>query len=250
MYFCIHLKFPIFTFFYLPHIRMNIFINDRLVKIITDKYATELAYSEYYDKVHDVRLNPLKPEKITGHTLLLNADAKSIERLFSFLNTKHFTDFNSITIAVKDKEKTIEQVESFYSIIKAAGGIVEKDDTILLIHRLGKWDLPKGKLEKNESSKIAAIREVYEETGVKAKLGDKICTTWHTYSLNGKGILKRTKWYKMACINDAGMKPQAEEDIEHLEWLTTKKVENAMANSYTSIRFVLRQYYSQEVNVD
>jgi 8-oxo-(d)GTP phosphatase len=225
---------------------MNIFINDRLVKIITDKYATELAYSEYYDKVQDIRLNPLKPEKITGHTLLLNADAKSIERLFSFLNTKHYTEFNSITLAVKDKDKTIEQVENFYTIIKAAGGVVEKDDSILLIHRLGKWDLPKGKLEKNESSKIAAIREVFEETGVKAKLDFKICTTWHTYSLNGKGILKRTKWYKMTCISDTNMKPQHEEDIEHLEWLSTKKVENAMANSYTSIRFVLRQYFSLE----
>jgi 8-oxo-dGTP pyrophosphatase MutT (NUDIX family) len=225
---------------------MNIFINDRLVKIITDKYAKELAYSEYYDKVQDIRIAPLKPEKITGHTLLLNADPKSIERLFAFLNTKHYTDFNSITIAVKDKEKTIEQVESYYTIIKAAGGVVEKDDTILLIHRLGKWDLPKGKLEKNESSKVAAVREVLEETGVKAKLVSKVCTTWHTYSLNGKGILKRTKWYKMDCIDDSGMKPQHEEDIEHLEWLNTKKVENAMANSYTSIRFVLRQFFSLE----
>jgi 8-oxo-(d)GTP phosphatase len=225
---------------------MNIFINDRLVKIITDKYATELAYSEYYDRVQDIRITPLKPEKISGHTLLLNSDAKSIERLFSFLNTKHFTEFNSITIAVKDKEKTISQVESYYTIIKAAGGIVEKGDTILLIHRLGKWDLPKGKLEKNETSKIAAVREIFEETGVKAKLSNKICTTWHTYSVNGKGILKRTKWYKMISKDDSGMKPQKEEDIEHLEWMNTKKVENAMANTYSSIRFVMKQYFEDQ----
>lgn len=223
---------------------MNIFINDRLVKIISDKYATELAYSEYYDKVLDIRLNPLKPEKIIGHTLLLNTDPKTIDRLFSFLNKEHFTGFNSITIAVKDKEKTIEQVEKMYTIIKAAGGIVEKDGAILLIHRLGKWDLPKGKLEKNERSKTAAIREILEETGVKASLNDKICTTWHTYSMNGKGILKRTKWYRMTCKDDLGMKPQHEEDIEHLEWMPAKKVENAMANTYSSIRFVLKQYFS------
>jgi 8-oxo-dGTP pyrophosphatase MutT (NUDIX family) len=222
---------------------MNIFINDRLVKIISDKYAVELAYSEYYDKVLDIRLNPLKPEKINGHTLLLNADPKTIDRLFSFLNKEHYTDFNSITIAVKDKEKTIAQVEKMYTIIKAAGGIVEKNDSILLIHRLGKWDLPKGKLEKNERSKTAAVREILEETGVVAKLGDKICTTWHTYSMNGKGILKRTKWYTMTCLDDAGMKPQHEEDIEHLEWMPAKKVENAMANTYSSIRFVLKQYF-------
>ena len=153
---------------------MNIFINDRLVKIITDKYATELAYSEYYDKVLDIRLNPLKPEKITGHVLLLNADVKTIERLFSFLNKSHYHEFNSITIAVKDKEKTEELVESFYTIIKAAGGVVEKNDSILLIHRLGKWDLPKGKLEKNEKSKTAAIREVFEETGLVVNKNSKV----------------------------------------------------------------------------
>lgn len=225
---------------------MNIFINDRLVKIISDKYAVELAYSEYYDKVLDIRLNPLKPEKIAGHTLLLNTDSKTIDRLFSFLNKSHYHEFNSITIAVKDKEKTIDQVEKLYTIIKAAGGIVEKEDSILLIHRLGKWDLPKGKLEKNESSKAAAVREILEETGVKAKLGDKICTTWHTYSMNGKGILKRTKWYKMTCKDDSGLKPQKEEDIEHLEWMPAKKVENAMANTYSSIRFVLKQYFSDK----
>jgi 8-oxo-dGTP pyrophosphatase MutT (NUDIX family) len=227
---------------------MNIFINDRLVKIITDKYATELAYSEYYDKVLDIRLNPLKPEKITGHTLLLNSDPKTIERLFVFLNKEHYTDFNSITIAVKDKLKTIEQVESYYTIIKAAGGVVEKGDAILLIHRLGKWDLPKGKLEKNESSKTAAVREILEETGVKVSLDYKICTTWHTYSMNGKGILKRTKWFRMTCKDDAGMKPQHEEDIEHLEWMPAKKVENAMANTYSSIRFVLKQYFTEKEN--
>lgn len=224
---------------------MNIFINDRLVKIISDKYATELAYSEYYDLVHVVRMAALKTDKITGHTLLLNADNKTLERLFGFLNKSHYTDFNTLTIAVKDKEKAIDTVEGMYTIVKAAGGIVRRGEEILLIHRLNKWDLPKGKLEKNEKSSTAAVREVYEECGVKAKLQKKLCTTWHTYTENGKGILKRTKWYTMDLLDASGMKPQKEEDIEHLEWMTAKKVENAMANSYTSIRFVIKQYYNQ-----
>jgi 8-oxo-(d)GTP phosphatase len=228
---------------------MNIFINDRLVKIITDKYATELAYSEYYDKVHDVRIAPLKHEKITGHTLLLNADTKTLERLFGFLNKNHYTNFNTLTIAVKDKEKAIDTVESLYSIVKAAGGVVRRGEEILLIHRLDKWDLPKGKLEKNEKSREAAVREVHEECGVRARLHGKLCTTWHTYTENGKGILKRTKWYTMDLLDASAMKPQKEEDIEHLEWMTAKKVENAMANTYTSIRFVLKQFYNQETEL-
>jgi 8-oxo-(d)GTP phosphatase len=227
---------------------MNIFINDKLIKIVSDKYANEMAYSQYFDLVSDQRLAPIKTEKIAGHTLLLNADARTIERLFDFLEKTPKANFQSITISSKSHELLTEKVENMYTIIKAAGGVVEKDDQILLIHRLGKWDLPKGKLEKNEKSRLAAVREVEEECGVIAVLKDKICTTWHTYNLNEKKILKKTKWYSMLLVNDAKMKPQIEEDIDAIEWANKKRAENAMANSYSSIRFVLVQYYSNKPN--
>jgi 8-oxo-(d)GTP phosphatase len=225
---------------------MHIFINDCLVNIISDKVAADLAYSEHYDKVVDIKISPLKFEKITGHTLVLNIDEKNIEKLLVFLHKNEKISFHSITLSVKNIEAIIDYVESFYTIIKAAGGVVVKDDKILLIHRLAKWDLPKGKLDKGEKSKIAALREVEEECGVTARLDTKICTTWHTYVQGNKKILKRTKWYKMHLIDDSKMEPQKEEDIDHLEWMTAKKVENAMANSYSSIRFVLEQYFEME----
>ncbi len=40
-------------------------------------------------------------------------------------------------------------------------------DEILMIFRRGKWDLPKGKLDKGESLEACALREVEEETGLK-----------------------------------------------------------------------------------
>lgn len=225
---------------------MNIFVNNRLVKVINDKYAKELAYSEYYDKVFDIRLSPLKIEKIIGHSLLLNIDKKTIDKLLAALHKEETPEFQSVTITTKDKEAIELYIESLYTVIKAAGGIVEKEGQILLIHRLGKWDLPKGKLDKGEKSKIAAVREVEEECMVKAILEDKICTTWHTYTMAEKKYLKRTKWYKMKLIDDSKMKPQQEEGIDKLEWMSQKKVENAMINSYSSIRFVISQYYGQE----
>ncbi len=37
------------------------------------------------------------------------------------------------------------------SNIKTAGGIVIKNEKILFIYKNGKWDLPKGKIDKGET---------------------------------------------------------------------------------------------------
>ncbi|MDP3432455.1 MAG: NUDIX domain-containing protein, partial [Bacteroidota bacterium] len=52
--------------------------------------------------------------------------------------------------------------------IPAAGGLVKSSgQSLLFIKRLGVWDLPKGKIDMDETPEIAAIREVEEECGVK-----------------------------------------------------------------------------------
>ena len=66
--------------------------------------------------------------------------------------------------------------------IKTAGGIVLKDDKILFIYKRGRWDLPKGKVEENASSRKTAKIEISEETGLpKSQL--KILKTY-TYTLS------------------------------------------------------------------
>ncbi len=62
-------------------------------------------------------------------------------------------------------------------VIYAAGGIVwkkvEDEHKIALVYRQrygGKWSLPKGKLEENESWEAAAIREIEEELGIKVRI--------------------------------------------------------------------------------
>ena len=52
------------------------------------------------------------------------------------------------------------------SRIKAAGGIVIKDDKILFINKNGRWDLPKGKMEHGVNKRNTAIIEISEETGL------------------------------------------------------------------------------------
>jgi 8-oxo-dGTP diphosphatase len=58
-------------------------------------------------------------------------------------------------------------------LILAAGGILQHDGRILLVHRArhNDWTLPKGKLDHGETPLAAALREVREETGYSAKAG-------------------------------------------------------------------------------
>jgi 8-oxo-dGTP pyrophosphatase MutT (NUDIX family) len=118
------------------------------------------------------------------------------------------------------------------------------------MYRLKKWDLPKGKLDREEKSKEGAVREVEEECNIKVRLEAKVCATWHTYMQNGNRILKRTKWYAMACIDDSQMRPQLEEDIEQLIWVDKEQAKILLADSYQSINYVVDKYYQQKAKTE
>jgi len=86
-----------------------------------------------------------------------------------------------------------------FKLIEASGGIVSnKSGDILFIFRNGKWDLPKGKIEFNETREEAGIREVEEECGFKElKLLDYFDTSYHIYSEKNESVLKVSFWDKM-----------------------------------------------------
>ena len=114
-----------------------------------------------------------------------------------------------------------------------------------MIYRMKKWDLPKGKKEKGEKYRQTAAREVAEECNISVKTGAKICTTWHTYTMNKRAMLKKTRWYVMDCTDDAKMKPEAAEDIEDIRWMSRKEVYHALEHSYKSISYVFERYYEK-----
>ncbi|GAB3901090.1 hypothetical protein GCM10028803_25150 [Larkinella knui] len=223
---------------------MTIFIDDRPIHLKGSKKAAKLQDAALdnhvdYDRIIDARLDGLKLGMLKGHLLVLNATPITIEKLVTLLNNYEMGELSSVTMVAVDKTAVEDKFKSMYKIVKAAGGVVFKEDKMLLIFRRGKWDLPKGKLDGDESSRVAALREVEEETGVVAALENRICTTWHTYTINGSRILKKTKWYHMNCIDDVRMKPQTDEDIERLEWMDQKQTALALTNSFSSIRFVI-----------
>ena len=109
------------------------------------------------------------------------------------------------------------------------------------IYRNGKWDLPKGKLEINESIPECAVREVEEECGISLlTITKELPATYHTYRQSGKNLLKITYWFLMDCKDESNLTPQTEEGIELVEWKNQKEVQLALENTYPNIKLVLR----------
>ncbi len=185
----------------------------------------------------------IESAQLVGDVAVVNPSVVLLQKIFTILREKKLKKLNSLTLTATGKKLLADAIKGQFKIIEAAGGIVSKGDKILLIHRLGVWDLPKGKLDKNETFKEAAVREVEEECNVRVKLEEKVCSTWHTYTQNENRILKQTKWYAMSCLDDSQMRPQPEEDIDQLLWVTQAQAESLVAASYRSIQFVCQKYF-------
>ena len=128
-----------------------------------------------------------------------------------------------------------------FTHVKAAGGFVlNENKEVLMMFRRGKWDLPKGKMDKKETFEECAIRETEEETGLKnITLISPLITTYHTYHEGTRYILKETKWFSMKVRGEQKLIPQAEEQITKLEWVGKNNLKNYMQNSFPSVRDVL-----------
>ncbi|QXV63914.1 NUDIX domain-containing protein [Mucilaginibacter sp. 21P] len=140
-----------------------------------------------------------------------------------------------------DAKAFLKQIIKSNFLIEAAGGLVtNKHGEHLFIYRNDKWDLPKGKIEKKEKTKIAAVREVEEECGIKVnKLEEKICKTYHTYIYKNEVVLKKTHWFKMRYKGKEKLVPQIEEGITDVRWFSDREVPAITNNTFPSIIDVL-----------
>lgn len=219
---------------------MRLFINDIPLRIL-DAGASPDAGN--YNHTLDAASEPITQAKLINHVWIRNVDEAALDTLLGFLNSKVPTNILSVVISTSDLLSVKKYLRSKFRIVQAAGGLIRKKEKVLMIYRMKKWDLPKGKKEKNEKYRRTAMREVEEECNVTVRIGPKICTTWHTYTMNKNAMLKKTKWYLMDCVDDSKMKPALDEDIEELRWMTQKEVYHALEDSYNSIRYVFERYY-------
>jgi len=189
--------------------------------------------------------------------LLLSAQSENLEK------TLEYENFTSLEIALDLLENTsvkelnvfgenIDEIwsefQKLFRIIEAAGGLVNNPDgEILFIKRLGKWDLPKGKMEKGESREESAVREIEEETGLKdVELVQFINTTYHIYvERNGEKILKCTHWFEMNFDGEDTSKPQIEEGITEVAWKNSDQIEHEVfPSTFKNIKLIVKEFRS------
>lgn len=159
---------------------------------------------------------------------------------------KNDAKVDSVIVKVDKPEKAFELFKQKFKLITAAGGLVRnKDNKWLLIHRLNKWDLPKGKIEKEETVADCAIREVEEECGISGvKIINPLPDTFHIYNLNDELILKHTHWFEMNSDFIGELKPQIEENITEVSWMSKNEIqEKVYSNTYASIKELLINYF-------
>lgn len=145
----------------------------------------------------------------------------------------------------KKEEKLLFHLKKKLKVITAAGGMVfNSKKEILFIHRKGRWDLPKGKVDKGETLQEAAIREIEEETGVKdLQIVGFIDTTYHILKRNGKYKLKETYWYKMFTEYDGKLTPETKEGIKKAKWKNFEKSQKAIHDSYENVKLLFPSEY-------
>ncbi|PKP32510.1 MAG: ADP-ribose pyrophosphatase [Bacteroidetes bacterium HGW-Bacteroidetes-16] len=156
------------------------------------------------------------------------------EFVFKLLSDDYHQD---ICIRSRDPEHLFRQFQSQFTCIDAAGGVVvNKKGEFLLIHRLGKWDLPKGKVEHGESIEAAALREVSEETGIDGLVIESgLPDSYYIYCEHHQYILKRTCWFSMSTQSTSSLSPQLSEQITRALWLNCDESHDAIMSGYRSL---------------
>ena len=198
----------------------KVFFNQKLILLTTDimspKEDSPFFYVKFTNKKFVVQM--LKSKKVK---MLYLYHSKEDKLWYYFLN--------------------------MFKVIEAAGGLVRnlKTNHFLFIFRNKKWDLPKGRINKNEEVQKAAIREVEEETGVEnLSITKPLNTTYHIFKRNRKYRLKKTFWYLMETDYNGELTPETKEGIEKAIWVDKKLIVPLKSEMYQNINLIISTYFN------
>lgn len=171
------------------------------------------------------------------YAVAATAGGISRDKILNFLESH-----NTVAVVSDDPDGVFAAFAAEFTPVEAAGGVVVNDcGEWLMIHRNGRWDLPKGHLESGERIEECAAREVEEETGVAAEVVRPLCETLHAYYFpkTARWELKRTHWYELHTPGCSGLTPQTEEGIDAVAWCTPGEAAARAGDCYPTVRTVL-----------
>lgn len=168
-------------------------------------------------------------------------------KVASYIKECELLNSKGLVMVTDDLEFAFTDFYTHFVAIEAAGGIVFNPlQEVLLIKRLGKWDLPKGKMDSGETPEEAGLREVEEECGVNGlSIVQQLPTTYHCYKQHNHRFLKITYWYQMKIEQLQELIPQKEEHITEAIWQSWKSLDLEKIDSYLSIKELLLEVKQQ-----
>ena len=192
-------------------------------------------YKVFYNNSAIILGEELTKDKKNRQLHKVSDKQETFRFLRAFLSTENPVD---IYLFGYDEHDLFGDLKNYFQYVEAAGGLVKNNlQEYLFIKRFNIWDLPKGKMKKNESPELAAIREVEEETGAgEIEIAGNLPSTYHIYPYKNNFVLKKTYWYLMLSGGKGELIPQQEEDITEAVWLNKSESRIAIQSSYRSLK--------------
>jgi 8-oxo-dGTP pyrophosphatase MutT (NUDIX family) len=176
-----------------------------------------------------------------------NLRFEGLETLEIAVDLLENTSCPEVNVYGDNVEEIWKDFSHMFKVIEAAGGVIRnKEGALLFIRRLGKWDLPKGKIEQNEATEHAAVREVAEETGLEDVILEQYLNQkFHIYTeRNGEKILKTTYWFCMEYLGSEIPIPQLEEGISEVCWKCKEQIiQEVFPLTFKNIKLILNDYW-------
>jgi len=172
-------------------------------------------------------------------------DDRASDFFYMFQKWTNDKSGKDLTVISREPHTLFHRFRSNLISLEAAGGLVENPEKeILMIFRLGKWDLPKGKPDNGETPEVTAVREVQEECGIGGlSVLSELPQTMHVYmDERGRWMLKTTTWFHMLAAGGQEPVPQVKEQIEKAIWCSREEVKSLLDYSYRSVAFLLRHF--------
>lgn len=128
---------------------------------------------------------------------------------------------------------------SNHTEVSAGGFVISNTDPKLIclmarFNRGGKleWCIPKGHLEQNETSEQAAIREVFEETGLEAEIIASLGEVNYQFIQGGAKISKTVHVYLLKQIGgELSFEHDPHKEASELEWVQASELLARLSHS-------------------